>query len=366
MPYKNRFSFKKSISFKYIMRGFEYLDRIHDFSIDGNIVHAKICGTKEYDVSFAIDFEKRNISFATCSCPYINEHHTCKHIVALMLYVDLYINGASLDDLCAHHLASFIAENLKIMNKKMKIVRLEDLEKITIGKNIFYTNIRFNYASHSFLPLENVSQSMFIYAIDILKKYDVIQTDNKGVVWSNVRLLKNYKNQYLPFYSKYSLLMGYGDYVYDYFHENKYYDENEEYYYSKEIKEKEKGIDLIGYYSFFRNDDLKNFTFLYDEKINDFIFDDEISFGSGRIIPVERYDLSNSFIEFFISSVNDEDDKEYYLNEYEKGNFSKQILSTKDRAKFSKLQKNYYIGKGVEFCLKNKIDFWFKDFATFY
>ena len=117
MSYKNRFGFKQSVAFKYIIRGFEYLDRIRDFQMDGNIVHAKIYGTQPYDVCFAIDFKNRKIMYANCTCPYLNEHKMCKHIAALMLYVDLHINGGSVKELCVYRLANVIVSKLKELNE---------------------------------------------------------------------------------------------------------------------------------------------------------------------------------------------------------------------------------------------------------
>lgn len=360
MSYKNRFGFKQSVAFKHIIRGFEYLDKIRDFQIDGNIVYAKIYGTHPYDVCFAIDFKNRKVMYANCTCPYMNEHKMCKHISALMLYVDLYINGGSVKELCVYHLANVIVAKLKELNEKLPIIKEDVLKKQIVGKNINLLSSDCKYATAYFELLDKVNESTYKEALELLFKKRVVNIDIEKTVWIDKRLSKNYSDLYHDFYAKNSLLKGYGDYIYDPFEGEEYYDEDQEYYYAIEVKEKNKGINLVTHSSIFRKDKYKE-TIFYDFQTDEIFFGEDIE-NHISIASFDTFDISNNFIEFFISSEYLPEKRKVLLEDYQNGTFSFENLDNTQKARYRKLENNYFIGKGIEFCLDNHYDFCLRDY----
>ena len=71
-----------------LSRGYEYYEDgfVEDVLIKDNIITAKVEGTETYDVSVEVD----NGIFidGDCTCPYASEGNYCKHIAALLYYLD--------------------------------------------------------------------------------------------------------------------------------------------------------------------------------------------------------------------------------------------------------------------------------------
>ena len=357
MGYYNRFTFKNIFSFKYVFRGIDYLDQISDFEINGNIVHAKIYGTKPYDVSFAINFFDKTIMFPKCNCPYTESHRNCKHILALMLYTDIYINGGSIEDLAIHFIANHIVQTLKVLNKTKEKVFLEDVKKMVINQDLNILDYDVGYKMPYLQLLKKVNLDQFREATEILIKQKVITIDKDDRVWTEVRSAKNYKSPYYSFFAKYSLLEGHGDYVYDYWEHDEYYDENQPYYYSKDVRELTKGINLNEYASLFVSD---NLGILFDLKHQRLIFpDSDDYFDIYDCMDFPCLTIGNELVEFYISLINDEVLKSKIVSDYEGSHFKEEELPNNERTKYNKLKKNYIVGLATKYCLDNRINFYF-------
>ena len=80
--------FKDDFNTRILSRGYEYYEDglVEDVLLKGNIVTAKVLGTETYDVSVEID----NGIFidGDCTCPYASDGSYCKHMAALLYYLD--------------------------------------------------------------------------------------------------------------------------------------------------------------------------------------------------------------------------------------------------------------------------------------
>ena len=80
--------FKDDFNTRILSRGYEYYEDglVEDVLLKGNIVTAKVLGTETYDVSVEID----NGIFidGDCTCPYASEGNYCKHMAALLYYLE--------------------------------------------------------------------------------------------------------------------------------------------------------------------------------------------------------------------------------------------------------------------------------------
>ena len=83
-----KIDFKDDFNTRILSRGYEYYedDSVEDVLLKGNIVTAKVLGTDAYDVSVEID----NGIFidGDCTCPYASDGSYCKHMAALLYYLD--------------------------------------------------------------------------------------------------------------------------------------------------------------------------------------------------------------------------------------------------------------------------------------
>lgn len=359
MGYVNRFTFSNTYSFKYVYRGIDYLNNIRDFEIDGNVVSAKIYGTKPYSVTFGINFIDKTIMYPKCTCPYIESHRNCKHIVALMFYTDIYLNGGSIEDMIIHFIAFHLSKSLIKLNKTKDAVFLEDVEKIVVGQNLNILDYDIGYKMPYLELLKNVSKQQFEDALGILKSKEIVQIDRRNRIWTNINLAKRYKNPYYLFFAKYELLEGRGDYVYDYWNDTEYYDKDEIYYYGKEVNEYKKGIDLNYFGSFFVGNKLGEI--LFDMKCKRIVFPSEDDdFNIFDCIEFPNLSISNTLIEFYISTIKDDKLRESIASDYETSDFKVEQLDSIERSKFNKIKNNFVIGLATKYCLENKINFYFE------
>lgn len=83
-----KIDFKDDFNTRILSRGYEYYEDglVEDVLLKGNIVTAKVEGSETYDVSVEID----NGIFidGDCTCPYASDGSYCKHMAALLYYLD--------------------------------------------------------------------------------------------------------------------------------------------------------------------------------------------------------------------------------------------------------------------------------------
>ena len=83
-----KIDFKDDFNTRILSRGYEYYEDglVEDVLLKGNIVTAKVEGSEIYDVSVEID----NGIFidGDCTCPYASDGSYCKHMAALLYYLD--------------------------------------------------------------------------------------------------------------------------------------------------------------------------------------------------------------------------------------------------------------------------------------
>lgn len=83
-----KIDFKDDFNTRILSRGYEYYEDglVEDVLLKGNIVTAKVEGSETYDVSVEID---NNIFIdGDCTCPYTSDGSYCKHMAALLYYLD--------------------------------------------------------------------------------------------------------------------------------------------------------------------------------------------------------------------------------------------------------------------------------------
>ena len=135
-----KIDFKNDFNTRILSRGYEYYEDglVEDVLLKGNIVTAKVLGTETYDVSIEID----NGIFidGDCTCPYASDGSYCKHMAALLYYLD----NENLDENNNYTpKEKKIRDSLKNINK----TELDDflVELLTEDKNIYDKfRLRFN------------------------------------------------------------------------------------------------------------------------------------------------------------------------------------------------------------------------------
>ena len=132
--------FKDDFNTRILSRGYEYYEDglVEDVLIKDNIITAKVLGTDAYDVSVEVD----NGIFidGDCTCPYASEGNYCKHMAALLYYLE----NENLDENNNYTTKEKqIRNSLKNINK----TELDDflVELLTEDKNIYDKfRLRFN------------------------------------------------------------------------------------------------------------------------------------------------------------------------------------------------------------------------------
>ena len=124
--------FKDDFNTRILSRGYEYYEDglVEDVLIKDNIITAKVLGTDAYDVSVEVD----NGIFidGDCTCPYASEGNYCKHMAALLYYLE----NENLDENNNYTTKEKqIRNSLKNINK----TELDDflVELLTEDKNIY-------------------------------------------------------------------------------------------------------------------------------------------------------------------------------------------------------------------------------------
>lgn len=135
-----KIDFKDDFNTRILSRGYEYYEDglVKDVLLKGNIVTAEVLGTETYDVSVEID----NGIFidGDCTCPYASDGSYCKHMAALLYYLD----NENLDENNNYTTKEKqIRDSLKNINKKELDAFLVEL--LTEDRNIYDKfRLRFN------------------------------------------------------------------------------------------------------------------------------------------------------------------------------------------------------------------------------
>jgi len=350
MSYKNCFTFNYQMGFRLIERGFQYLYRIKSITIEGNLITATIKGTYDYNVSALIDFENRTLVETSCTCPYREEHRYCKHIAALMLYADLYINGGTPYELENYYIAEGILFVLKEYERLSISPTLSNLTKTLINKSIHSTGFRPPHICTYSDNLSSVSEKRFNEALHMLEKNKIIKI-NKGYI---TILQQNFKKDYFYFFAKYSLLISYDN-------DDDEYEDG--YYYPLEIEESNYGVDMLFYGPILSKESKTDIYLDVEDKA---IYDefDIMDIPNYHIEnpPIPKIDLSNHVIEKIIYSYPNEQTKGDLIEKYENNKLTfDDIVALKDNnKKYSNIKNNYFIGKLVDICLSCNIPMYFK------
>ena len=354
MSYINRFTFKHTIGFRLLERGFEYLTKIQKVTIDGNLVHAYIQGNELYDITCLIDFINRRLIFPKCSCPYAAEHRHCKHMAALQLYLDLYINGGSVYELENFYIAEAIVNVLNNYDRLNIYPSVSNLFNSIVNKSIH----SFDESKHITLyspALLKIEEKRFDEALRFLLRNKIVKQSRNQII-----LIKNeIHTSYYYFFAKYSFMMGKEkneNYYLDFYGN---YDESfGTYYYSLKTKEKHDGIDIITLSRLLKEDSIINLYLDLENKtiLDEFDIEDDSHFDrKNNIIP--KIKLSNDFMAFIINTIEDSVRKNELLDEFEDNKLisSNFINAIPDNPKYKNAIDNYYIGKLLEICLLGNI-----------
>lgn len=140
------FEFKHEFSKKILNRGYEYYksNLVNNVKIDGNKITATVSGSTDYDVvANIIDGTLLN---AECTCPYYDTGDYCKHIAALLYYLnnedltDLKVDSNKevnflniLDKIANNELKEFLSE-LLLSDKNL-------LDKFRLKFNNYFPNL---------------------------------------------------------------------------------------------------------------------------------------------------------------------------------------------------------------------------------
>ena len=113
---------KYSFSSQILSRGedYYYSGLVHDLEKDGNTYTATVSGTDDYEVTIEMD-EDNDVSYMECTCPYAEEHDTCKHMAAVLYEITegksaVSVeegNRESMDDIIANMTEENLREELK-------------------------------------------------------------------------------------------------------------------------------------------------------------------------------------------------------------------------------------------------------------
>lgn len=364
MSYVNRFTFKHSIGFRLLERGYPYLQKIKKIEIDGNLVHAVIHGTYDYDVTALINFNERILSFPKCSCPYKQEHRHCKHLGAIVLYLDLYLNGGSVYEL-ENYIISEVAFSILINLYKYSIkLTGETILKAMVGKNLFSFGYDFGHIMYLSDTFSKLSEKRVIEAIRMLERMKCIKIHRD----ETITLLRDTlpERGYYSFFAKYSFLEGHEDNEED-DEERGFFDDeyDRDYFYGKQQEEVSGGINVTVEFPLVEKFcNIKGFLDIENKIILDeFEYEDLGKVAPYDYIELPKYELSNKIIEYIIGELPEGSTKNeviqlYEDNELNYDNFI-EYLTPNLKSKFRNIVENYYIGKLSEFCLENNIHFYF-------
>ena len=151
-----KIDFKDDFNTRILSRGYEYYEDglVEDVLLKGNIVTAKVEGSEIYDVSVEID----NGIFidGDCTCPYASDGSYCKHMAALLYYLD----NENLDENNNYTTKEKeIRDSLRTINK----IELDDfLVELLIEDRDVYDKfrLRFNKSFHS-LTIEDYENKIY-------------------------------------------------------------------------------------------------------------------------------------------------------------------------------------------------------------
>lgn len=353
MTYTNRFTFTNMPRFNLIERGLGYLNNIRKIDIDGNLVHAVIEGTNLYNVEGWIDFTNQKFRYYECSCPYTGDgHKSCKHIAALMLYLDLYINGGSIEDMFDSYVMDAIIAYTKLLEELRIITTSDTIINSLLNKKGSELRLNREYA----IPYEVINKKLddktLVRCFRRLVSFRVLKEDKRD---HSYFINKEYNNPYKVFFSKYHFL--YAD-------EDDYYRES---YWGRNEKTVYKGFDVLTYYSCFMKKGIPaDKELLYIDNDYEIICQDDESYNEENVIfKIDRHEMSVDALAYFIHSIKDKDRKDLLLSLLEEGkinylNIEDHLDSYNAERNNSRIfQREYFIGREVKDLLDFEIPFFF-------
>ncbi len=109
-----KIDFKDVFNATILSRGYEYYKDglVEDVSVDNGVATAKVEGTTTYDVS--VEIENGMFIDGDCTCPYASEGNYCKHMAALLYYLD---NGKIFENSNYTTKEEIIRNSLKNLNR---------------------------------------------------------------------------------------------------------------------------------------------------------------------------------------------------------------------------------------------------------
>lgn len=366
MSYVNRFTFKHSIGFRLLERGFPYLKRIKKIEIDGNLVHATIEGTELYDVTALINYQERILSFPTCSCPYQKDHRHCKHLGAIVLYLDLYLNGGSVYELENYIISEVALLILNNLDKYSIPLNGETILKAMVDKNIFTFGYDFGHIMFNSDIFNKLPEKRVIEALRMLERMHCIKIFKD----ENIKILKSQvpEKGYYSFFAKYSFLEATKE-IWEYEEDDDCYLERGDlgtYFYGKKQDEVDGGVDVVNEYGLVADYRyLKTYLDIENKVILDEIeYEDIENKDFYSYVELPKFQLSNNIVEYLVGLLPDNENKTKVIELYEDNKLDYDTLlgylTPNLKSKINNIVKNYYIGKLVEFCLENRVHFYFR------
>lgn len=205
-----------------ISRGESYFknDNVYNVIVNENFITANVRGTRIYKVDIGIT--KGDIDYLTCNCPHFESGYNCKHIAAVLFYLE--VNGFEfqednetyddaeklLDSISEDKLKKFLIEELETNNELFRKFKLKFQEKLSKNdikeyktnlNNIFDEN-RVEPYFEEFYNDENLSNDLWNYlhneVMDLFNKeeYETVFTLIK-IIYSKSLNQSKYDNYFV-------------------------------------------------------------------------------------------------------------------------------------------------------------------------
>ena len=148
-----KIDFEDDFEERILQRGYNYYleGLVDDVFVDGNTISASVDGTEVYSVEVTIDRKKVVDSY--CTCPYFEDNGECKHIAALLYYINN-------KDIMEYDKITSKKQNIKDVLNKIDINDLKSFLVDLLNSNeriydIFRKNFMNNFEVPSLLDYQN-------------------------------------------------------------------------------------------------------------------------------------------------------------------------------------------------------------------
>jgi len=328
-------------------------------------------GTEDYEVGLEIDYRGKKIKNMYCTCPYFQDHRQCKHIIALALYLTLYINNINIKQLMRNKDAAVIykiIDAFTTLDVDINVDKIQDiLNKIKKDGSTNYKLVSLLSLRDTNVEIKNIKESLnyLLSNNSITIKDDVIRTTNSNKYFENIEEV---------------LCPLYNDYEDNYDEEYDWEDEDDTQGVSlskenifDEINKDGVDIEFLGSliqdksYGSNEFDDSRycNDWYFSDGKLKMNYFDTEDSEDEEDYMSLPVYKVSAEAWGYFVRNNVSNDDKDYLLELLIHSRYKDffeyfKCASKSLRDKFHDFEENYYVGKAIEFCKEKKIQYNFK------